>query len=93
MVLVGGKKGAKSVFTLFLNFFVFLILVIFMTAPEANPIILTLIASIIITAINLYYINGTFRFCRYRERAARMGSRIYGGTNAEGHQPCGDVDQ
>src|SRR5699024_7674514 len=58
MILFGGKKGAKSFFTLFLNFFVFLVLVIFMTAPEANPIILTLIASVAITAINLYYING-----------------------------------
>lgn len=58
MILIGGKKGARSFFTLFLNFGVLLITVIIMTVPTVNPIILTLIASTAIICINLFYING-----------------------------------
>ncbi|MED4351931.1 YibE/F family protein [Schinkia azotoformans] len=58
MVLIGGKKGARSFFTLFLNFGVLLITVIVMTVPSVNPIILTLIACAAISSINLFYING-----------------------------------
>lgn len=58
MVLFGGKKGAKSFFTLFLNFLMLFILIMFMIAPNANHILLTIIACIAITAINLFYING-----------------------------------
>lgn len=58
MVLIGGKKGARSFFTLFLNFAVLFITIIFMTVPSVNPILLTLIACTVISCINLFYING-----------------------------------
>ncbi|CAM4079598.1 YibE/F family protein [Lederbergia lenta] len=57
MVLIGGKKGARSFFALFLNFGVLLITIIIMTIPNTNPIILTLIACTVISCINLFYIN------------------------------------
>ena len=44
MILIGGKKGARSFISLFLNFGVLLLTIFFMTDPNANPIILTLIA-------------------------------------------------
>lgn len=58
MVLIGGKKGARSFFTLFLNFGVMLLTIIIMTVPSVNPIILTLVACTAISCINLFYING-----------------------------------
>ena len=58
MVWVGGKKGARSFFALFLNFAVLLITVLLMTDPHINPIILTFIACTGISAINLFFING-----------------------------------
>lgn len=57
MVLIGGKKGARSFIALFLNFSVILFTVLIMTNPHANPIILTLIACAIISCINLFFIN------------------------------------
>ncbi|MEH6947109.1 YibE/F family protein [Bacillus sp. JJ634] len=57
MILIGGKKGARSFFSLFLNFVVLLLTILFMTDPNANPIILTLIACAVISFINLFYIN------------------------------------
>lgn len=57
MALIGGKKGARSFFALFINFAVLIITVILMTVPQLDPIILTLIASAIISAINLFFIN------------------------------------
>lgn len=57
MVLIGGKKGARSFISLFLNIGVVLLTVFFMMDPNANPIILTIIACIIISCINLFYIN------------------------------------
>ncbi|WP_059106100.1 YibE/F family protein [Shouchella shacheensis] len=57
MMLVGGKKGARSFFTLFLNFGVLFITIIFMTQPQYNPIVLTLIACTIISAITLFFTN------------------------------------
>jgi len=57
MVLIGGRKGARSFFSLFLNFLVIMITVIFMADPNANPILLTLLASIAISCINLFFIN------------------------------------
>ncbi|MFC0302673.1 YibE/F family protein [Virgibacillus soli] len=57
MVVIGGKKGVRSFFSLFLNFIVILITVILMTSPDANPIILTIIACAAISCINLFYIN------------------------------------
>ena len=57
MILIGGKKGARSFIALFFNFGVLLITVLIMTIPNANPIILTLIACTVISCINLFYIN------------------------------------
>src|SRR5690625_6934478 len=57
MVSVGGGKGARSFISLFLNFAVIVISVIFMASPDLDPIILTLIACIIISMINLFFIN------------------------------------
>lgn len=57
MVLVGGKKGAKSFISLFINFGIIILMVFFMMDPNASPIILTLIASIFIVCINLFYVN------------------------------------
>lgn len=57
MVVIGGKKGAKSFIALFLNFAVLLLTILIMTDPSANPIILTLIACAIISCINLFFIN------------------------------------
>lgn len=57
MVSIGGGKGVRSFISLFLNFVVILITVIFMASPDMNPIILTMIACIIISMINLFYIN------------------------------------
>ena len=57
MILIGGKKGARSFFALFFNFGVLLITILIMTNPNTNPIILTLIACTVISCINLFYIN------------------------------------
>ena len=57
MILIGGKKGARSFIALFFNFGVLLLTILIMTIPNANPIILTLIACTVISCINLFYIN------------------------------------
>jgi uncharacterized membrane protein len=57
MVLVGGKKGVRSFIALFVNFGVLFMTILFMTDPNANPIVLTLIACIIISCVSLFYIN------------------------------------
>lgn len=57
MVLVGGAKGVRSFISLFLNFGVFLLTVIFMMDPAVNPIYVTGIACIVISCINLFYVN------------------------------------
>lgn len=57
MVLIGGKKGARSFISLFLNFGVIFLTLFFMMDPSANPIIITLIACTVISCINLFYIN------------------------------------
>ncbi|MCM3654383.1 YibE/F family protein [Metabacillus litoralis] len=57
MILIGGKKGARSFIALFLNFGVLFLTILFMTDPTVDPIILTLIASIVISCITLFYIN------------------------------------
>ena len=57
MVLIGGKKGAKSFISLFLNFGVLLITILFMNNPNNSPIILTIIACVVISCISLFYIN------------------------------------
>lgn len=57
MIWIGGKKGARSFLSLFLNFGVILVSVFFMMDPNADPIIITLIACKVISCINLFYIN------------------------------------
>lgn len=57
MILIGGNKGKRSFFAIFLNFGVLLFTVFIMTIPQVDPIILTLIASTVISCINLFYIN------------------------------------
>ncbi|WP_456274833.1 YibE/F family protein [Bacillus sp. AK031] len=57
MILIGGKKGARSFFALFLNFGVLLFVLFLMNDPNINPIILTLIACILISCISLFYIS------------------------------------
>ena len=57
MILIGGKKGARSFISLFFNFGVIMLTIFFMMDPHANPIILTLIACTLISCINLFFIN------------------------------------
>lgn len=57
MAIVGGKKGMKSYFSLFINFGIIIALLFFMMDPKMNPIILTLIASVAIVSVNLFYVN------------------------------------
>lgn len=57
MILIGGKKGARSFIALFLNFAVLFLTIILMTDPNIDPIILTLISSTVISCITLFYIN------------------------------------
>lgn len=57
MTLIGGKKGTRSFLALFFNFAVLFIIIVMMNDPNIDPIILTLIASTIISCINLFYIN------------------------------------
>ncbi|WP_246943642.1 YibE/F family protein [Bacillus pinisoli] len=57
MTVIGGRKGIRSFIAIFLNFGVIIISVILMNDPNINPIILTLIACVVISCINLFYIN------------------------------------
>ena len=57
MTLIGGKKGVRSFIALFLNFVVIIVTLFFMNVPTINPIVLTLIACVFISCINLFYIN------------------------------------
>ncbi|MFC0469047.1 YibE/F family protein [Halalkalibacter kiskunsagensis] len=57
MTLIGGRKGVRSFLALFFNFGVIIITIMFMNAPNINPITLTLIACVAISCINLFYIN------------------------------------
>ncbi|WP_318502964.1 YibE/F family protein [Bacillus sp. T3] len=57
MMLIGGNKGVRSFLALFFNFGVLFLSIIIMTNPAANPIIITLIACIVISCINLFFIN------------------------------------
>jgi uncharacterized membrane protein len=57
MILIGGKKGARSFIALFFNFSVIFFTTLIMLDPNVDPVILTLIASIVISCINLFYIN------------------------------------
>lgn len=58
MVLVGGGKGLRSFIALFFNFGILLVTIIFMTGPQFNPFVLTMFASLLISCVSLFYING-----------------------------------
>ena len=58
MTIIGGRKGVRSFFALFFNFAVIIITVILLCSPEINPVIVTLFACVVISCINLFYING-----------------------------------
>lgn len=57
MRLIGGKKGTRSFLALFFNFGVVFISYLFLATPKINPIMFTVAASIVISCINLFYIN------------------------------------
>jgi uncharacterized membrane protein len=57
MTLIGGKKGVRSFLALFFNFGILLFTILIMNDPNIDPIIITLIACILISCINLFYIN------------------------------------
>lgn len=57
MIIIGGKTGTRSFLSLFFNFGIIMLTVLFMMDPNANPIILTVIACAGISCINLFYIN------------------------------------
>lgn len=56
MRIIGGDKGFKSFFSLFLNIGVIFISVILMSF-NLSPILVTLCASLLISSVNLFYIN------------------------------------
>lgn len=57
MLIIGGRKGVRSFAAIFINFLVLMISIVIMLIPQANPIVVTLIACIVISCINLFYIN------------------------------------
>lgn len=57
MLVIGGKKGVRSFISLFLNFGIVIFTVFLMSDPHANPIIITIIACVVISCINLFFIN------------------------------------
>lgn len=58
MLIIGGYKGVRSFAAIFLNFMVLIVSTMIMLMQQANPIIITLIACMIISCINLFFING-----------------------------------
>ncbi|MCK1998513.1 YibE/F family protein [Psychrobacillus psychrodurans] len=58
MTIIGGRKGVRSFFAIFFNFGVIMITVVLMNDPTIDPVILTIIACVVISCINLFYING-----------------------------------
>lgn len=57
MILIGGKRGLKSYFSLLLNFLC-LIFTFYFIACGFNSIIVTLIGSLLFSYIILFYVNG-----------------------------------
>lgn len=57
MIAIGGKKGGRAFISLFLNLCAIILTILIMTIPDVNPIILTLVASIGICCINLFFTN------------------------------------
>ncbi|MEM5017685.1 YibE/F family protein [Metabacillus indicus] len=57
MIMIGGRKGARSFAALFLNFVILFLAILFMADPNLDPILLTLAASAVISCVNLFFIN------------------------------------
>lgn len=57
MKLVGKEKGVKSFFTLLINFTILFVTII-LIAQNINPIFITIIASLLVNYVTLFYING-----------------------------------
>lgn len=57
MLIIGGRKGVRSFAAIFLNFLVLMVSIVIMLIPQSNPIIVTLIACMVISYINLFFIN------------------------------------
>ena len=57
MLLVGGKRGVRSFVALCCNFAT-LFYMVFLIVSKFDPIIVTIIGSMIITSVTLFYING-----------------------------------
>ncbi|MBM7661834.1 putative membrane protein [Bacillus mesophilus] len=57
MTVIGGRKGIKSFLAIFFNFGVLMVIIFIMLDPKINIIILTLVASVVISSINLFFIN------------------------------------
>lgn len=57
MILVGGKRGAKTSITLVLNFML-LIIMFYLITIGVNPIYVSLVGCLIISYIILFFING-----------------------------------
>ena len=57
MLTIGGEKGARSFVAIFLNFLAVMVSIVIMMMPQANPIVVTLIACMVISCINLFFIN------------------------------------
>jgi len=57
MIVIGGKRGAKSFFTLCLNFFT-LFIMLSLIALNLDPLKVTILGSAVISSTTLFYING-----------------------------------
>jgi uncharacterized membrane protein len=57
MIIIGGKRGLKAFFTLVFNFLVLFFMLI-LIGTELDPIKVTIIGSIVISYITLFFING-----------------------------------
>lgn len=57
MKFIGGEKGTRSFIALFFNFGLILLTILLMARGVSDPILLTLIACVLISCINLFYIN------------------------------------
>ncbi|MBI6875662.1 YibE/F family protein [Clostridium aciditolerans] len=57
MMVIGGRRGVKSFFTLVFNFLILFIMLIVISSGF-EPIKVTIIFSVLITIITLFYVNG-----------------------------------
>lgn len=58
MSVIGGKKGLLSFSVMVIHVSVIIVAVLIMTDPGASPIMITLIASVVISYVTLFFING-----------------------------------